>query len=239
MPDSSTHLANIKNHILRSISADALERLLPSLELVEMPHGMTVYEAKEQIDQVYLPNNAVVSVVSMTESGQVAEAGLIGWEGVTGIEALLNGPVAINHYIVQLQGPGYRADLAAIKEEFSRSGSFHEFVLKFTRSMLAQMSQTALCNRLHVAEQRLSKWLLMCRDRSDTDVLAITQEFAALMLGSNRVTLTQAAGQLQDKGFIEYKRGNITVLNRKGLESFACECYGRIKDEYNRYTRAG
>lgn len=197
---------------------------------------MTIYEAETQVDQIYLPQNSVVSVVSTTESGQFAEAGIIGWEGITGIEALLNGSLAINRYIVQLKGVGYRADLAAIKGEFSRSGSFQAAVLSFTRSMLAQMSQTALCNRLHVAEQRLSKWLLMCRDRSETDVLAITQEFAALTLGSNRVTLTQAAGQLQDKGFIEYKRGNITVLDRKGLETFACECYGRIKDEYNRYT---
>ena len=236
MPHLSTD-QSIKNHVLRSISAEALERLRPSLELVDLPHGMTIYEGEARIDQIYLPNSAVVSVVSLTESGQIAEAGLVGWEGVTGIEALLNGPTSINRYIVQLYGVGYRADLAAIKAEFARSGSFQATVLKFTRTMLAQMSQTTLCNRLHVAEQRLAKWLLMCRDRSETDVLAITQEFAALMLGSNRVTLTQAAGQLQDNGLIEYKRGNITVLNRTGLESFACECYGRIKDEYNRYTR--
>lgn len=198
---------------------------------------MIVNEADEPIRQIYFPDNAVVSVVSTTEAGQSAEAGLIGSEGMTGVEAMLNGPAAINRHIVQLPGDGYRGELADVKAEFLRGGAFQATALVFTRAMLAQMSQTALCNRLHVADQRLAKWLLMCRDRAVGDTMNITQEFAALMLGTNRVTLTQAAGLLQDKGFIEYRRGVVTIRDRKGLEAHACECYSRIKEEYDRYLR--
>ena len=202
-----------------------------------MPHGMLIYESEEQIRKIYFPNDSVISVVSTTEGGQSAEAGLIGAEGMSGVEAMLDGPIAINREIVQLPGNGYCADLDAVKNEFARGGVFQEASLFFTRVILAQMSQTTLCNRLHVAEQRLAKWLLMCRDRAPGDTLNITQEFAALMLGTNRVTLTQAAGQLQDNGFIEYRRGVVTIRDRAGLEGYACECYSKIKDEYDRYSR--
>jgi CRP-like cAMP-binding protein len=226
-----------KNQILNAIPSAAWARMDEYLEYIDLPQGKLIYEAEEPIELVYFPDIAIVSVVSTTASGESAEAGLIGLEGMTGVEALFDGPLALNREIVQLPGHGYRAHLSKIKEEFAQGGPFQAAVLIFTRSMLGQMSQTALCNRLHVAEQRLAKWLLMVRDRAETDVLPITQEFAALMLGANRVTLTQAAGQLQDNGFIEYKRGVITIRDRQGLEGYACDCYERIRSEYLRYAQ--
>jgi hypothetical protein len=225
-----------QNHILLSLPEDDLKRIIPHLEYVVLPHAMTVYEAGGQIDYVYFPNYAMISVVSATESGQYAESGVIGWEGIGGVEALLGGSTTPNKHIIQLPGDGYRTSVKVARAEFARGNGFQREILAFTRSMLAMMSQTALCNRLHIAEQRLAKWLLMCRDRSDSDTLPITQEFSALMLGSNRVTLTAAAGQLQQQGLIEYKRGRITILDRPGLNAAGCECYMRIRQEYDRYT---
>jgi len=232
---SHTNKLNTENFILRSLSPADIERVESYLVRVDLPHGLTLNETQEPIEHLYFPNDAVISVVSGTESGQSAEAGLVGREGLAGVEALLNGPIALHRQIIQLPGDGYRAELEAMRAEFAIGGAFHAAILLFTRSLLAQMSQTALCNRMHIAEQRLAKWLLMCRDRASSDVLGITQEFAAMMLGSNRVTLTQAAGQLQEHGLIEYRRGNITIVDRKGLEKQACECYSRIKEEYERY----
>lgn len=224
-----------RNHILSSIAAGDLARLRPAIERVELPHGMVLYESGALIADIYFPDDAVVSVVTATMSGHYAEAGLIGWEGMSGVEAMFDGPVALNQQIIQLPGYGYRAGLDAVKAEFERGSSFQKTALALTRNMLAQTSQTALCNRLHHAEQRLAKWLLMLHDRATGDVLPITQEFAALMLGSNRVTLTQAAGQLQDRGMIEYRRGVVTIIDRRALESFSCECYEKIKQEFDRY----
>ncbi|MFL6373494.1 MAG: Crp/Fnr family transcriptional regulator [Pyrinomonadaceae bacterium] len=233
---SQTAESIISNHLLRSLPPEDLERMSAFLDHIDLPHGMIINEAEEPITDVIFPNSAVVSVVSSTEAGQSAEAGLIGFEGMTGVEAMLNGPIAINRQIVQLPGEGLRGDIADVKAEFKRGGTFQASALVFTRAMLAQTSQTALCNRLHVADQRLAKWLLMCHDRTTGDTMNITQEFAALMLGTNRVTLTQAAGQLQDDGFIEYRRGVVTITDRKGLEAYSCECYSRIRDEYARYA---
>jgi CRP-like cAMP-binding protein len=210
--------------------------MIPHLERVELPQGMTVFETDETIKYVYFPNYAMISVVSSTESGQYAEAGVIGWEGIGGVEAVIGGDSSPNKHIIQLGGDGFRAPLPAARSEFERGGEFQRSILAFTRGLMAMMSQTALCNRLHVAEQRLAKWLLMCHDRSPEDTMNITQEFAALMLGANRVTLTAAAGQLQDHGLIEYKRGRIRILDRKALEAAACECYIRIRQEFNRNT---
>ncbi|HEY2846428.1 MAG TPA: Crp/Fnr family transcriptional regulator [Pyrinomonadaceae bacterium] len=224
-----------RNHILNSIAKNDLARLRPVLEKVELPHGLILYESGATIGEIYFPDDAVVSVVTATLSGHYAEAGLIGWEGMSGVEAMFDGPISLNQQIIQLPGHGHRVELGAVKAEFALGGSFQKAALAFTRNMLAQTSQTALCNRLHVAEQRLAKWLLMLHDRASSDVLNITQEFAALMLGSNRVTLTQAARQLQEHGMIEYRRGVVTILNRELLESFSCECYQKIKEEFDRY----
>jgi len=221
-----------QNLIIASLPPPDQERLNPHFEQVELVHGKILFEQDDPIDYMYFPTRGMISVVTTTPSGQTAEVGVIGREGVGGIEGILeDGRAALNRQMVQLPGEGFRIKSVAVKAEFDRAGAFQKAALSFTRGMMAQMGQTALCNRLHTAEQRLAKWLLMCHDRNLGDVMAITQEFAAIMLGSNRTSVTIAAGNLQDKGFIEYSRGRIKMLDRKGLEKFSCECYERIRTE--------
>jgi len=221
-----------QNLIIASLPPPDQERLRPHLQEIELVHGTILFEQDDPIEHMYFPTRGMISVVTTTPSGQTAEVGVIGREGIGGIEGILEGGgTALNRQMVQLPGLGLKIKAAVMKEEFDRGGAFQKAALSFTRGMMAQMGQTALCNRLHTAEQRLSKWLLMCHDRASDDVLGITQEFAAIMLGSNRTSVTIAAGNLQDKGFIEYSRGRIKMINRKGLEKFSCECYERIRAE--------
>jgi CRP-like cAMP-binding protein len=223
---------NTTNRILLSLTHEESERLRPALTHVELPHAMIIYEAEGPIDTIYFPNKAILSAVNTTDAGESVETGVIGRDGISGVESLLGEAVALNRNIVQIVGDGFRAPLDVVKAEFSRAGGFQRTVLAYARALMAQMSQTALCNRLHPADERLAKWLLTCRDRTDTDTLDLTQEFAALMLGSNRVTLNQAASKLQDLGLIEYTRGRISLIDLPALEKFSCTCYRRIRDAY-------
>ena len=226
----------IRNNILCSLAPDEMERLAPHLKSINLAHGDILFDVGDTIDLVYFPNEAMISVVASTVAGQTAESGVIGWEGVGGVEVLMGDPQSLNRHIIQLPGEALAAPTAVVQAEFARGGNLQRSTLAFVRALIAQMSQTVLCNRLHIAEKRLAKWLLMCHDRAPGDVLHITQEFAALMLGSNRVSVTQAAIQLQDRSLIEYTRGRITIVDREGLETFCCECYERIKDEFVRVT---
>jgi CRP-like cAMP-binding protein len=203
---STNSTPDTRNKILLSLTAVELDRLRPCLEQVDLPFALDVYDIRQAITHVYFPEDGMVSVVNITASGEETETGVIGHEGMCGVEAILGGREALNRNVVQLAGYGLRAKLDDVKQEFQRGGTFQESVLVFTRAMMAQISQTALCNRQHKSEKRLAKWLLMCRDRTTSDVLSITQEFAALMLGANRVTLTNAAGRLQDEGLIDWSR---------------------------------
>jgi hypothetical protein len=178
----------------------------------------------------------MISVVAMSDAGQSAECGVIGWEGVGGFEALLGYPTALNRHLIQLGGDGHRGDVRVMQQHFAAGREFQKLILACVREKMVEMSQTALCNRVHVAEKRLAKWLLMCHDRSTSDEMRITQEFSALMLGTNRVSVTQAAQVLQERGLIRYSRGRLTILDRKDLEEYACECYARIRTEFDRLT---
>jgi CRP-like cAMP-binding protein len=227
---SSPSPFSTKNLILTGLPPQDLERLRPHLEAVDLKHGEILYEMDEPVDFIYFPNLGMISVVTTTISGQTAEVGVIGREGIGGVEAMLNdGATSLNRQMIQMPGEGLRAKTSVMKKEFDLGGAFQKAALGSTRAMMAQMGQTALCNRLHTAEQRLAKWLLMCHDRAVGDVLPITQEFAAIMLGANRTSVTLAAGNLQDQGFIEYSRGRVTISDRAGLEGFACECYERLR----------
>lgn len=234
MSEQSSEEIIALNYILRSLEGEDLERLAPSCEALTLAQGKVLFDMDDAIGHLYFPGTAMISVVTSTESGKLAEAGVIGREGVAGVEALMGDRTAINRYIVQLPGSAIRIKMKAVKKEFEHCGLFQESTLAFTREMMVQMGQTVLCNRMHIAEQRLAKWLLMCQDRAATDKLPITQEFAALMLGSNRTSVTQAARELQNAALIEYRRGNITILDRDGLETFSCECYERIRSEHKR-----
>lgn len=221
------------NCILNTLPKEDLARLLPDLEEVDLPLGQVIYRADETIKYLYFPNRSMVSIIATTIDGQCAEVGVVGREGVVGIEALMGSEKTINEHIVQHADGAMRIKTSALKTEFKRGGALHDALLGFARLMIIQISQTALCNRLHLVEQRLARWLLICADRAETDKLQLTQEFLAIMLGVNRPTVTVAATMLQSAGFIKYSRGKVTIIDREGLEHFTCDCYETVKREYD------
>ncbi|MDQ3711133.1 MAG: Crp/Fnr family transcriptional regulator [Acidobacteriota bacterium] len=223
-----------KNQILNALPDEDYKRLLPDLEPVELPLGKFIYNAEEKIKHVYFPDNAMVSVVANTPQGQSVEVGVIGCEGALGLSVLLGVNTMLNDSIVQLPDGASRIKTEPLLKEFMRAGALHNLLLRSLHSYIAQISQTALCNRLHSIEERLARWLLMCRDRSKGDNLKLTQEFLAIMLGAQRASVTIAAITIQAAGYIKYSRGNIKIIDREGLEDFVCDCYQIVADETKR-----
>lgn len=226
-----------KNYILNSLPKADFERLLPDLEPVKLALGEVLYRPEQSIKYVYFPNDAMVSVVATTPEGQCAEVGVVGREGMVGVDVLMGADSTLNECFIQLPDGGLRMTTAAVRKHFKQGGALQESLLSFIRLLMLQISQTALCNRLHTVEERLARWLLLCRDRSLTDNLQLTQEFLGIMLGTNRATVTVAAIALQGAGYIKYSRGLITILDREGLEHFSCDCYRTVKEEYDRYQK--
>jgi CRP-like cAMP-binding protein len=223
-----------KNQILSALPADVVERLRPNLEVVDLPLGEVLYGVEEKIKYIYFPDTAMISVVAYTPDGQGSEVAVIGNEGATGVSALMGVDTSDFENFTQLAGSAARIELKVIQDEFSRGQALHDNLLRFTSKMMIQISQIALCNRLHTTDKRLSRWLLMCHDRAGSDILRLTQEFLAIMLGANRTTVTMTAIALQDTGFISYTRGKITIHDRPGLEAFTCDCYRVIRTAYEK-----
>ncbi len=171
----------------------------------------------------------MASVVGRTRQGQSAEIGVIGKEGVVGVDLVLGSSVMVNHVMVQLANGGFRLPAAEALREFKLAGSFQAELLHFAHRLMIQISQTAVCNALHGLEERLARWLLMCRDRSKDDTLNLTQEFLSFMVGTTRASVTLAAITIQDLGYIAYKRGSITIVDRAALIDFACDCYRVVR----------
>lgn len=223
-----------ENQLLSQLPPDSLKRLGSNLKLIDAKLRHPLYAAYEPITHIYFPVNALGSIVASTGGGRSTEIGVVGSEGIVGHEALLGVKETPYESFVQIAGPIYQLPVANARKEFARGELFHDLVLLFVHKHTVQVSQTTLCNRLHHLEQRLPRWLLMCHDRIEGDVLRLTQEFIALMLGSSRVTVTLASRELQSAGYIQYVRGKITVIDRDGLEAAACECYHTVRDEYAR-----
>ena len=233
---NQTHLST-RNHILNALPQEDYERLHSNLERVNLTLGEILYHPDEQIKYVYFPENAMVSIIATTSDGQSAEVGVVGREGVVGIDVLMGVESTSNECMVLLADGALRIKTEIIRKEFKQNGAFHDISLLYIHALMMQISQTALCNRLHSIEQRLSRWLLMCHDRSTSDTLTLTQDFLAVMLGVNRPSVTTTAILLQGGGFIKYSRGKITILDREGLEDFACDCYQVVKPEYDRLEK--
>ena len=230
---SSLHSPN-QNHLLAALPAEEFERLSPHLELVPMPLGEMLYEPGEQLRHAYFPTTAIVSLHYAMESGASAESAGVGNEGVVGIALFMGGDTTPSSAVVQTAGHAYRLEGRLLKQEFNRAGLMQRLLLRYTQALMTQMTQTAACNRHHSVEQQLCSWLLLTLDRAPSRELVITQELIAGMLGVRREGITQAAGNLQDAGFIRYRRGHISVLNRSGLEKNVCECYAVVKKEMSR-----
>jgi CRP-like cAMP-binding protein len=199
-----------------------------------MPLGETLYEPGRQLQHAYFPTTAIVSLHYVMESGASAETAGVGDEGVVGISLFLGGDTTPSSAVVQTAGQAYRLERRVLQHEFDRAGLLQRLLLRYTQALLTQMAQTAACNRHHTVEQQLSRWLLLTLDRVRTRELVMTQELVASMLGVRRESVTDAAGKLQHAGFIRYRRGHITVLDRFGLETRACECYAVVRQELSR-----
>ena len=226
-----------ENRLLAALPGDEYQRLVPSLQSVTFSLGEVVYESGGRLDYIYFPTGSIVSFVYPMEDGSAAEMGLAGNDGVVGVALFLGGDTTPCRAVVQLAGGALKLSAEVLQGEFSRGGVLQKLLLRYTQAFILQISQTAVCNRLHLVEQRLCRWLLLCHDRAESNELLMTQEFIANMLGGRRESVTVAAGRLQDAGLIHYIRGRIRILNRKGLEAAVCECYGVVKKEVERLFR--
>ena len=223
-----------QNHLLAALPSAQLEPLLAHLERVPLLLGDILYEPGGQLLHAYFPTTAIVSLHYVMTSGATAEAAGVGNEGMVGVSLFLGGNTTPSTAVVQTAGHAYRLGRHLLAQEFSRGGEMQRLLLRYTQALLTQMMQTAACNRHHVVDQQLCRWLLMTLDRAPSQELIVTQEQVANMLGVRREGVTEAARKLQHAGLISYRRGHITVLDRAGLETNACECYAVVKAELNR-----
>jgi len=223
-----------QNRLLAALPADEFERLSPNLHPVSFSLGEVVYEFGGQLDYVLFPTTSIISLLYTMENGSSAEMGLTGNDGVVGIALFMGGGTMPNRAVVQSAGGAFKMKAKILQEEFAQGGKFQQLLLRYTQALITQISQTAVCNRLHSVEQQLCRWLLLSHDRLNTDELVMTQELIADMLGVRREGVTVAAGRLQDDGAISYVRGRIQILDRDKLEATACECYRVVKDEVDR-----
>jgi CRP-like cAMP-binding protein len=230
-PSERTNSAGkqVSNKILLSISDSDYNSLRPHLEYVSLPNHLVLHEAGGKVEFAYFPNRGLISLVVVMEDGKTAEAGIVGNEGFTGTPAtvgLSRGPLQA---VVQITGDGFRVEVGALQNTLESAPHLQLVLSRYAVVRGMQVAQTAACNRLHNIEQRLARWLLMTQDRVDSGSLPITHDFLATMLGTDRPTVSLAAGVLQKRKVIEYTRGAVEIVNRKKLEDSACECYGVIR----------
>jgi CRP-like cAMP-binding protein len=223
-----------QNQLLAALPNAEFDPLALHLEPVALALGEMLYEPNQHMRHAIFPTSAVVSLHYVTVSGAAAEFAGVGHEGMVGIQLFMGGDTTSSSAVVQTAGHAYRLDRHLLKQAFERPGLVQGLLLRYTQALIAQVSQTAACNRHHSVEQQLSRWLLLTLDRAPGRELVMTQELVASMLGVRRESVTDAAGKLQQFGFIRYRRGHITVVDRNGLETRACECYAVVKKEIGR-----
>ena len=224
----------LQNRLLAQLPQAQRGRWFPKLELIDMPLGQVMYEAGVTLKYVYFPITSIISLLYVMENGASAEIAVVGNEGIVGVSLFMGGESTPSRGVVQSTGKGYRLAAQLMKNEFNKGGPVLHLLLRYTQALITQMSQTAVCNRHHSLDQQLCRWLLLSLDRLQGNELVMTQELIANMLGVRREGVTEGALKLQKAGLIQYLRGHITVLDRKGLERRSCECYAVVKKEYDR-----
>lgn len=227
-----------QNHLLAALPPAESARLTPHLELVPMPLGKVYYESGGRLQHVYFPTTSIVSLHYVMENGASAEIAGVGNEGILGISLFMGGDPTPGRAFVRTAGYGYKLPAQLLIGEFNRSEPLRRLLLRYTQALITLTAQTAVCNRHHTVKQQLCRWLLQTLDRTPSHELILTQELVANMIGVRREGITEAAGKLQHAGFIHYHRGHITVLDRSGLEYYACECYDVVKTEFDRLLRS-
>lgn len=224
----------MENRILAALMGEELERLRPHLERVRLTRGQPVIVPEKPIRDFYFPLTCLLSLVTTMEDGASVESGTIGREGVSGVPVLLDARQTTMPTFVQVPGEAFRVRANIVKDAYDSSGSLRTLLNRYIHTLIVVSSHSAACNRLHGLEQRFCKWLLMSSDGIGSDEVGLTQEFLAVMLGVRRAGVTEAALKVQAAGLISYGRGRIRILDRARLERSACECYARMKAEYER-----
>lgn len=228
----------LQNQVLAAIPAAEWQLIEPHMEWVELPLGAMLYDAGTVLQHVYFPGTAIVSLVSSMKDGASAEVAVVGNEGVVGVCAFMGGGRALSGAVVQSAGQALRMTAESIACHAWQSESVMQQLLRYTQALFAHMAQTSACNRHHAVDQKLCRWLLLNLDRRDGNVMLVTQEQIADMLGVRRESVTASALKLQKAGVIQYHRGRLSVLDRTGLEARSCECYSVVRAVYDR-TCAG
>ncbi len=223
-----------KNTLLRHMDLAAISRL--QLRRVQLPLLHHLEQPGSSIDHVFFIEEGIGSMTTCFGNGAQVETSMFGYESAVGLSALMGTKHSLNAIFMQLAGYGYASPVNAARAEFQRNGSFQMLALRYVQAQLTQSTQNAACNAMHTYEQRLARWLLICRDRAHEDNLRMSQDFVSEMLGSTRSTVSIAASAFKNKGLIEYSRGMIQILNAKGLEAEACECYRVIREHLENFA---
>ena len=224
----------LQNNLLLALSDEEINRLMPNLELVEMPFGKVLHESGERLKYAYFPTTCILSLHYVLVEGTTSEIAAVGNEGMLGVSLYMGGDTTTSRAIVRSAGFGYRLKSQLLKNEFNRGGSFLHVLLRYSQALMTQVTQTAICNKHHTIEQQLCRYLLVSLDRLQTYSLNMTQELISNILGVRREGVTSAAGKLQRAELIRYNRGQIEIIDREGLEKYACECYMVVKHECGR-----
>ena len=221
-------LATLKNRLLSALPTEDRGLLAPHLVPVDLEKGRLIYDPGDLVDQVYFPNDCVISMMTLMENGAAIESATIGREGALGLMAAVAPRQSLSRAIVQAPGSALRIAAGPLHDVWSRSPALRDLVDRHSEALFGHAIQSVACNALHAVEARFSRWLLSCHDRIDSNTVNLTQEFLADMLGVQRTTVTAVAGSMQAKGLIRYRRGVVDILDRAGLEAMTCECYGRL-----------
>jgi len=223
-----------RNLVLAALPPKDLERIEPNLESVTLSQGEIIFESGESPTYLYFPTTAVISLIYLAEDGKTAEVGFAGNIGLVGFDIFMGGDSQAAQTVVQRSGEAIRMKAKNVLDEFHHCGTFQDVLLRYTRAMMAQMSQLAVCNSLHTLQQQLCRWILLNYDQRPGNEIEVTHELIANLLGVRRESVTQSAGILQEMGVIENTRGVIKIINRKELEKIVCECYRVVADECER-----
>lgn len=223
------------NRLLTALPREVYEKFAPHLKLVSLERGKILHLPGEIIRDVYFPLDCLISITITMKDGSTAETGVIGNREMLGVNAFMGGrETTQTEYIVQIAGSAMKMDAAILLQEFDHNKQVRDLMLRYTQALIAQISQTTACNRLHLLEQRFGRWLLESQTRMESDKLLLTQEFLGHMLGVRRAGVTQAAQKFQEKRLIDYSRGRVQIIDQQGLEAACCECFETVKDEYDR-----
>jgi CRP-like cAMP-binding protein len=226
--------SRVSNRILSALPVEDYRRLTSEARHITLPGGGRLYEADQPIHNVHFILDGIGSVVTTMDEGTSIEIMIVGWEGMVGLHALQEPTATVpTSAFIQIPGSALEVSAVTVRNEFHRGGEFHSLLLPYMQFALVQISQCAACNRLHDLEERLSRWLLMVNDRLRVNEFELTHEFLAQMLGTRRSSVTLAAGVLQRAGLLTYHRGRVQIIDRKGLEDVACECYPTLKHSWD------